>query len=241
MAWSPEARNRSTEVRNVNYHEDVPSRGSRKGSSGNNGGGGMNKFGKAVICGVALYCLGSAGLGWIGDTIGNVKDGIELAQEIKQTEKLEKKDIKNSEKAKKKIADDINEQGYTVKFDLESIEAEDVQEVLECVSDFVTIDEGIEIKEENIIYLSSEALENSTYYETSILKRLKQYSEPVAFVVICESLSEKEQDKFYENASFIINNNLQTHGSIFNNVSLHGYMGVPDYDNLTLIVLFSVE
>ena len=236
MAWNYNARNKSAEVRGVNYHEDGPNKSS---NSTNNKG--LNPLGKAIIGGVALFCLGSIGLGWIGEAVGNIKDGMEIAQKVKETEKRVAKDAKKSEKAEKKLADEINSEGYTVKFDLQDLEAGDVQEILEYMHAAISAEEDVEIKTENIIYLDSEVFDNSANYEAAILKRLKYYTEPVAFVIICEALSEKEQDKYYENAKFIINNDLSTHGSVFNDVIIKAFSGTPNDDDLTITLLFSTK
>lgn len=232
---------------NPGYNWHRGNQRSQKSSSGRGGkssgpqyDGGLSPVGKVILGGVAIYVAGSLGLGWITDTIDNAKTAIEIKNEVKEAAKREKADNKQSEKAEKKLEGEINSQGFTEKFDIDEFELEagDVADILSEIEEAYTVNKGIEIKEENIIYLEPEAVANSANYQASIMERMKYYSEPVAFAVIFKDLSEKEMEKKYEDVKYVRDNNMRWSNQAFNTVHLQGLMGTPTYEDMTIVITF---
>ena len=243
MAWDHNARNRSAEVRRVNYHEDGPSKGKKStgqrssGSSNGGNGGGLGPLGKVILGGIAIYIAGSIGLGWVTDTIDNVQTAIEVKNEIKEAAKREKADAKESAKAEKKLQDDINSSGYTEKFDIdiEDLEPGDFADILSNIEEHYKEDKGIDIAMENIVCVDPEVFENSANYRAGIINRLPEYDEPVAFVAVMSGLSEKKIDEKYDEIAHIKSSNLQWSNPAFNIVH---QQGVIKGDKLTVIMAF---
>lgn len=238
MAWDHNARNRSAEVRRVNYHEDEPNKRSSSSSGGN--GGGLGPLGKVILGGVAIYIAGSIGLGWVTDAIDNAKTAIEIKNEIKEVEKMDKADDKKSEKAEKKLEGEINSQGYTEKFDIDNIELEsgDVADIIEKVQEtyFPGNDiSSLESAMNNIVYLDNEAFENSANYKAAVIDRLHLYDGPVAFTTVYYGLSEKKMDKQYEHVDYIRSSNLPPVTDTCDTVYLHG---ITKNESLIIIVAF---
>lgn len=247
MAWDHNARNRSAEVRRVNYHEDGPSKRKTTSSGGNrNSGGdgpGLGPVGKVILGGVAIYIAGQIGLGWVMD----VKDKIDTAKEIKEAAKAVEKDAKASSKAEKKLKDDLTSGGYTVKFDIEEneLEAGDVADILDSMTEVLEYFEDDSIFDNyHKVYLSTEVLENSANYQYAINKRLDQFNaEPVVFMITYSDISEKKMDQYWENAiTMRSNNNLEYRGQYgYTTTYLKGMMGVPNNEDLTVYLAFYNE
>lgn len=245
MAWDHNARNRSAEVRRVNYHEDGPGKrssssgGSSGNDSGGNGGGDLNGVAKAIIGGIFIFALGSAGLGWVTDTIDNVKTAIEAKEKAKELAK----DAKESEKAEKKLDRKVNDDGYVDKYDTEpeklELEAGDVADVLEEIDNYFKGEKNVEIT--NVIYVENEVFDNSATYKATILDRLHLYSEPVAFVTVYNNKSEKKLNEIHEDVYTIICNNLEHSHPTFNKVQLKSVQGIPDEKGMACMVGFYHE
>lgn len=248
MAWDHNARNRSAEVRGVNYHEDGPSkRSDSSGSSGDSGGGGLGPVGKVIVGGIALYIAGSIGLGWIED----IKDSIDTAMEVRQAakdakelEKTEKKDNKESAKAEKKLKNDMNEQGYTEKFDVDKeelpLEAGDVRDIIERLEEQVSV-YNADVKSENLIYVDPVVFDNSANYNAAITNRLKVMDiTPVTFVAVYEDVG-KKAEKEYEHMVDIVNINISEYNGPYESTDIRGYLGFPDSESMTIAVTYSFE
>lgn len=236
---------RNGKVETVRQH----TRGSGGGNNNDNNNGGLGPLGKVIVGGIALYVLGSIGLGWIED----VKDGIdkakevrELAKEAKELEKAEAKDAKESAKAEKKLEKDINSQGYTEKFDVDEddigIEAGDIRDILEKIEEqvdaYINSEDGVE----NIIYLEGEAFDNSDNYKASVCNRLKTMDgETVTFIAIYQDLGKEKANEKYDNICNLLDMNLQEYIGVYKRVDLKGYKGYPDNGDLTVAFTYSVE
>ena len=246
MAWDHNARNRSAEVRRVNYHEDGPSKSKNTSSSSNRGGnnsggdgGGLGPVGKVILGGVAIYIAGQVGLGWIMD----VKDKIDTANEIKEAVKQAEKDAKASDKAEKKLQKDLESGGYTAKFDIDEDELEpgDIADFLENIDEFITeISAEETFSDYEKVYLSSEVFDNSANFEYAVLNRLDLMNEkPVMFIIRYENISDKKMEKEWENARTINKNNTIYVGQYgYTKCKLKGMMCCPDSDDMTLFLTY---
>lgn len=243
MAWDHNARNRSAEVRRVNYHEDGPSRRSSSGSSGGNDGGGLGPVGKVIVGGLALYIAGSIGLGWIED----IKDGIDTAMEVREYEKTKKKDSKESAKAEKKNNKELNDQGYTERFDVDvdgdefPLEPGDVRDIIVKLEEQVEV-YNADVSTESLIYVSPLVFDNSSNYTTAITNRLKVMEEtPVTFVAVYDDIGSKKLEKEYEHMVDIVNINAANYNGPYTSTDIRAYLGFPDQDSMTVAVTYSYD
>ena len=221
----------------------------RGSGSGNNNDGGLGPVGKVILGGVALYVMGSIGLGWIED----IKDGIDTAQEIRQAakdakelEKTEAKDAKKSEKAEKKLEKDMNSQGYTEKFDTDEeelgLEAGDVRDIMEKIEEQVDVYNSNDVNSDSIMYIEPEVFDNSANYKAAILNRLKTMDKtPITFVAVYYDLSSKEAHKEYEHAVDICEINLNEDNGLYNSTDIKGFIGIPENETMTIAVTYSIE
>ena len=131
MAWGANARNRSAEVRRVNYHEDGGSSGRGSNNRGSGGGGDMSPLGKIIIGGVCIYALGQVGLGWATDAIGNIKDALDFADDVKTSSSSSNKTSTSNNKTSKSGAK-VKDKNVDIEVD---ISASDVADILEVVSE----------------------------------------------------------------------------------------------------------
>ena len=221
MAWNHNARNRSAEVRKVNYHED----GNNKQSTQK---GTLNSLGLAVIGGLALFCLAQAGLSWIGETVNNVKGtmgDIQSAQEFID---------KMQSNPNKEFDGKVNNQGYTIDFDIDNIESSDIQEIIQYLHDNYFVDTSAE----DIIYLEEDVFYNNDNYKYAVVNRLSYLSKPTTFIVTCNNISEQDKNKVYTNIQNIVNKNNTSNNSIFTDIKIEAVYGTPQSNCLTVLLKF---
>ena len=221
-------RTRNGKTEYVRQHE----RGNRGTTQNDNkASGDLSPLAKAIIGGILLFCLAQAGLGWIGDAIENVKDTAEKVQTIGEiADNIGKTNKGTSPK-------EINEKGFTVEFDIDDIEASDVQEILEYLHNHLMGNQDID--DNNVIYLSTEVFKSAENYKAAVLNRLWTIDdEQVAFVVTYNNVSENKKEAVYSNAKEIIQNNNSAGSSEFTDVKIDALYGAPSDKDLTIVLRF---
>lgn len=234
MAWGANARNRSAEVRRVNYHEDGgSSRNRQSGNNRNNGGGDMSPLGKIIIGGICIYALGQVGLGWVTDTIGNIKDVLDFTDEVKTSSSSNTKASNNStSKSKAKVKD----KNVDIEID---ISASDVADIIEEISNNLG-NYGINASKASVVFVDYSVFEDSDEYQKHIIDKLDEYDNAVSFVAVCdEYVTEQEHlDRLFESASNIVKTNNQLNTDKFNDIRIQSIVNKPYYGNICMSVTF---
>lgn len=203
----------------------------RKNSGRKSDNGDLNPLAKAIIGGIALFCLAQAGLGWIGDTIQEVKGTAEDIQAVGESVDNVGKTDKNTSEVS------LNTQGFTIDFDINDIEASDVQEILQYLHDNLVTDQE-NITDDNIIYLSTDVFNSNENYKAAVLNRLNTLAEPVIFIITYNKVSESEKESVYSNVVGIVQTNNEVINYRFTDVSIDALYGAPSNNDLTIILRF---
>ena len=198
MAWNHNARNRSAEVRQVNYHEDGPS----NSSSGSSGGGNNqepNKLFTVLAGGVVIFLLSSAGLSVVTEGFGMLKDTIETtskaAEAVKNTTKSDKEmeeQQKKTDRERKTEArpTEVNNRSIQLSMDDliteyldDDLSSEDVAELLELINDQLVRNKGALQLESTLGPVNGLVLSDEEQFREEVLKKANTIEDGVTFLI----------------------------------------------------------
>lgn len=212
----------------------------RKGRSsskntGNNSGGDFNKFGKVFLGTCVILALSQTGLGFIPETIGNISDALDFGKSVKEVTSSNKTTTSsNSTKSTKQAKKDLEKSYDDVDYKID-IEAQDVVDILEYISD-----SGNTSKTSVVFVDYEKVFKNDKNYNKNIVKKLNKYDDCVQFVAMNpQSLSEDEMKAEYERIGSIVNSNKELPiGAYFSSVSTRALYNNPSFGDLTIVITF---
>ena len=87
-----------------------------------------------------------------------------------------------------------------------------------------------------------EYLDNVETYHKYIVEDVKNHQKPVVYILSNnEVLSEEDMNTEFNRLTDLVNNNTGSTNSIHTNVCLNGWMGLPEDDNLTVTIKFTIR
>ena len=233
MAWNHNARNRSAEVRRVNYHEDGTNKGRSSSSGGRkNNNQEPNKLFNAFCGGLLLFALGSWGLGALGDAITSIGDGVSQAKEVVDTVN-DIKDIKSESSSKSKQTKAKHES--SIDYEIE-ISAEDVRDILEQLE--IGGDEDVNYNETQTVFVEYSAFNSEVDYRKAIVDRLYEFNESVTFIATNHKEMEYEDNKVEYNRVLEVIQSIEVRSPQFTSIEIGGMPSCYEENKLTVAITF---
>lgn len=235
MAWNHNARNRSAEVRRVNYHEDGPSRSSGSSGGNNRFDGDLSPVAKLIIGGIAIYTIGYLGLGGLWDTVTNAWDVLKSVGD--------KPSSSYSESQQTTSSNSSNSSNKTYSRNIENkldIEAEDIADILEVIDEQL-IGIGSNPSTGEVVILDYEVFTSDKDYKKHVIDKLDKYKGQVTFIGVYDDefiLEQEQLDRIFEVASDVIKNNRELGNNRYTSIKFGTVVNEPAYGNASVFVTF---
>ena len=191
--------------------------------------GGLSKFGAVVIGGCFLIAILNGGVKPLLDKLNGIsdaKENIELTRDILNSSPSGTGEAV-IDKLGEKVLDNIEIDGDTIR------------DVVEYLGDYCR---EIETDSIDLVKMDYSALDNVETYHKYIVEDVKNHQKPVVNILSNnEVLSEEDMNTEFNRLTDLVNNNTGSTNSIHTNVCLNGWMGLPEDDNLTVTIKFTIR
>lgn len=189
--------------------------------------GGLSKFGAVVLGGCCIIAVLHGGVKPILDKLNEIsdaKENIELTRDILNSSPSGTGEAV-IDKLGEKVLDNIEIDGDTIR------------DVVEYLGDYCR---EIETDSIDLVKTDYSALDNVETYHKYIVEDVKNHQKPVVYILSNnEVLSEEDMNTEYSRLIDLIKNNTGSTNSIYKNVGLRGWKGLPENDNLTVTITFT--
>lgn len=189
--------------------------------------GGLSKFGAVVLGGCCIIAVLHGGVKPLLDKLNGIsdaKENIELTRDILNSSPSGTGEAV-IDKLGEKVLDNIEIDGDTIR------------DVVEYLGDYCR---EIETDSIDLVKMDYSALDNVETYQKYIVEDVRNHQKPVVYILSNnEVLSEEDMNTEYSRLTDLVVNHTGSTNSIYRNVGLRGWKGLPENDNLTVTITFT--